>query len=104
MIPHSDEQVNSLLSLAEPGRRFILQMREDHVFSKKQVTSKKIFAKGQKREIFHVPTQDLDLYEKGISGGESFVILPYELHQHMGKLFEQSRIFSFDQEGNIHHG
>jgi len=101
---HSDDKVNSLLALADPGRRFILEMREDHVFSEKQVQPKKLFAKGQKREIFHVPKQDMDLYERGISGGESMVILPYELHQNMGRLFEKSRVFSFDKQGHINHG
>lgn len=101
--PDSDE-IQSLLQTGGNGRRFILFLRSEHIFSNRQVVTNSFFSKGQKREIFHVPDYNADLYAKGISGEESSVILPHEILQHNRKVFEGHRIFSFDTEGNIHNG
>ncbi len=100
---HSNDEINSLLSLGDTGRRFIILMRHEHVFSAKQVISNSFFRGEQKREIFHVPEYDTELYSRGISNGESIVILPYEIHQQAGDIFDKSRIFSFDKEGNLNY-
>lgn len=100
----SSKEIQELLQVGKEGRRFILFLRSEHVFSSRQVTTNSFFSKGQKREIFHVPEYNTELYAKGISGEESSVILPHEILQHNRKVFDGHRICSFDTERTIHYG
>ncbi len=95
-------ELKELFAHGDEHRHFALFMESEFVTSKKQIVSSSFFSKGKIREIFFVPEHQMEFYEKGISGLERSVILPYKLHQHANKLFAGYKVFSYDKKGVIH--
>ena len=94
------EAISELLSFGNEGREFAMFLDHEYVFSKSQARAKGgFFAKGQIREIFAVPTHEIDLYERGVSGVMRSIILPYELQQ---QATLSVRSYSVDGKGDVY--
>lgn len=103
IVTHVSGEINDLLSTGQPGRRFLMKLGEETIFSAKQQQKTGFLSIGKKVEIFYLPADKPLLRNKGISSEGSYVILPYELHQNSRGLFHQENVFSFDTKGNIVH-
>lgn len=90
------------LECGDAHEQFALKIEQEVLFSMKQVVSKAIFSRDKLREIYFVPDEQLELYEKGVSSLQKYMIMPYKLHQHATEVASGYKVISFDKQGVIH--
>lgn len=96
------EYLTSLLTNGDTDEEFVLEIESEYVISKKQVQSTSMFSMDKIREIFFVQENDIELYNRGVSGISRYIILPYKLHQHAADLFNGYTLISVNKQGDIH--
>ncbi len=96
------EDLRRVLSHAVSKDRFAFCMDHEQLVSTKQVTAKGLFSKERLREIFFVPGSEGELFDRGVSSLQSYVLLNHTLHQHAQAVLKDRRIISFDSRGTLH--
>jgi hypothetical protein len=112
--PDPDDRVAALLGplLQRHGRGpedFVLELRDEIVFSKAQQVTRSLLApRGKVREIFAITETDPECYARRASVVHHHVLLPHDLLQHMGPAviatapqLRRCRKITYDQAGAV---
>ena len=94
---------------AERDSDAILLFEDEILISKEQTVSKSFFSTGQVREVFSIPENDLECYQRKASVIHKYMLLPHTVAQHLDfrnncSAYSDYKLITHDASGGLYAG